>query len=491
MSDHANQASLRERLLSYDLSDPQAEVGFEASLANENGWTQGYATQVCQEYRRFLVLTQCAGQAMCPSGDVDQAWHLHLTQTRSYQKMCEEVLGRFLHHDKSREGPQELRKHQAMYKDTLLAYSTTFNEPPPEAIWPKVEQRFGPTPAPVREASWPIPLFLRGAALSWHGLVVTAAAGGYLLHLSITATVWQTVDGMEFAAAYLIALAATAGFLVARRKFHGAAGLHAQPLDPYEVAWLAGGQERVVGTALASLVDRGVLAMDVQKKDDKITGGTCRRTESAHGHLLLHDMERACLAAIPTGNVDMDRIRQVASDRFGVIARRLEGAGLLHRPGHLARAHAVTGWLLATMLVIGFSRLWFGLASDHSVAFLATLLAANASFAARMFAARAAPTQRGGRALATLTKLNKKPTSCAQGGQQNARGAAAASTAGSLVTVAFALFGTQAVMAMDHFAGINYLFGSGSGNVTGDSKSVAGCGGGCAGGCGGCGGCGG
>lgn len=72
--------------------------------------------------------------------------------------------------------------------------------------------------------------------------------------------------------------------------------------------------------------------------------------------------------------------------------------------------------------------------------------------------------------------------------QQNARGAAAASTAGSLVTLAFALFGTQAVMAMDHFAGINYLFGSGSGNVTGDSKSVAGCGGGCAGGCGGCGG---
>lgn len=94
-----------------------------------------------------------------------------------------------------------------------------------------------------------------------------------------------------------------------------------------------------------------------------------------------------------------------------MIARRLEGAGLLHRPGHLARAHAVTGWLLATMLIIGFSRLWFGLASDHSVAFLAMLLAGGEP-AARMFAARAAPTQRGGRALATLTKRNKKPRAC-------------------------------------------------------------------------------
>ncbi len=490
MTDDANSSCLYGQLLSYNLSDPEAEVSFEATLANENAWTLGYATQVCREYRRFLYLTQCAGQPMCPSADADQAWHLHLTQTRSYQKMCGDVLGRFLHHDKSKEGLQELRKHQAMYKATLLAYGATFKEPPPAAIWPKVEQRFGQPQSGEREASWQIPLFMRGAAVSWLGLVLTAALLGGGLNLALTTSIWPGVEGSGFAIAYLIALALTVGTFYSRRKLRRADGLYAPVLDPYEVAWLAGGQERVIGTALASLVDRGILAMTVQKQGGKITGGTCHRTKIEHHHVQLHDVERACLAAIPEGNVDMDQIRRVASDRFQAIARRLERAGLLHRPGHLARERAVAGGMLATLLALGFSRFWFGFTLGHPLSFLAVLLIVTAIFASRMFAATGVPTLGGLRALENLAN-NNTPKRDAQDEPQGDRGQTAVAATGTLVTLAFALFGTQAVMAMDHFAGINYLFGSGNGNVTGDSKSVAGCGGGCAGGCGGCGGCGG
>jgi uncharacterized protein (TIGR04222 family) len=495
MTNLANLSCLYGCLLSYDLSDPKPAPSFEERLANENQWTLGYATQVSNEYRRFLFLTQCAGEPMCPSTDVDQAWHLHLTQTRSYQRMCGDVLGYFLHHDSSKEGPAELRKHQAMYEATLHAYRKHFGTEPPAAIWPKAAQRFGPPSPATREPSRKIPVVLRGVALSWLGLMLMAATGGCLVYLAIGASLWPDIQSVEFGAVYLMALALTLGIFHARRKLQGTGGGPVPVLDPYEVAWLAGGQERVIGTALASLVDRGLLKMDVQKQGDKITGGTCRRTEVEFHQSPLHDVERACLAAIPQGDVDMAALRQVAFDRFQGIARRLEAAGLLHRTGHLSRDRAVAGCLLGVLLVLGFSRLWFGFAEGHPVWFLIVMLVANARFAAGMFAATAAPSLRGQRTLLALARQNKTSARVVKGGTKVDPVGSQSADPGKLVTLAFALFGTQAVMALDHFAGINYLFGSGNGNVTGDSRSVAGCGGGCSGGggggCGGCGGCGG
>ena len=135
--------TLLTRIRDFRLSDPSADVSFESKLAAEGGWTLGHANVVTGEYRRFLYLTQSAGQPMCPSSDVDRAWHLHLTQTRSYRMFCENVLGRFLHHDASKEGPADLAEHRAMYRATLEAYRSTFGEPPPKDIWPAVEVRFG------------------------------------------------------------------------------------------------------------------------------------------------------------------------------------------------------------------------------------------------------------------------------------------------------------------------------------------------------------
>ena len=488
MTDTADNNPLYRNLLSCDLSDPAGQVSFEARLASQNGWTLGHATRVCLEYRRFLFLTQSAGQPMCPSPDVDQAWHLHLTQTRAYQTMCGQILGRFLHHDPSREGPQELRKHQAMYEATLRAYAVTIGEPPPAAIWPAPDQRFRPRAPAPQEASWRFPVLLQGTALSWLGLVAMAAVGGWLLAWTVAGPVWEAVEGLPFFVAYLITLASIIGALLAYRRIQQAFGPAAPALDPYEVAWLAGGRERVVGTALASLVDRGALVMTVQKTADKITGGTCRRTTIANQTVSLHAVERALLADLPEGPVDKDQLRQVASDRFQSMARVLEQAGILHRAGHLPRVRAVAGGLLALLLVIGFSRLWHALSHGHAVVFLLILLVLTASVSVRVFAATGGPTGLGVRALAQSSLQARRTLHTVQAG---CPGDPARPVSGPLLTLAFALLGTQAVMAMDHFAGINYLFGSDSGNVTGDSKSVAGCAGGCGGGCGGCGGCGG
>lgn len=487
MTDTADNNPLYQSLLSCDLSDPAGQLSFEARLASQNGWTLGHATRVCLEYRRFLYLTQSAGQPMCPSPDVDQAWHLHLTQTRAYQTMCDQILGRFLHHDPSREGAQELRRHQAMYEATLHAYATAFGEPPPAAIWPALEQRFRPrAPAPP-EASWRFPVLLHGTALSWLGLVAMAAAGGWLLAWTVAGPVWRDVGGAAFVVAYLIALASIGGALLAHRRFQQAFGAAPPALDPYEVAWLAGGRERVVGTALASLVDRGALVMTVQKTAGKITGGTCRRTAHAQDTRDLHAVERALLADLPEGPVDRQQLRQVASDRFQPLVRVLERAGLLHRAGHLPRVRAVAGGLLAVLLVIGFSRLWHALSHGQAVVILLILLMLTASVSAHMFAVTGGPTGLGVRALAQSSLQARQTQHAALAGHP---GGSARPVSGPLLTLAFALLGTQAVMAMDHYAGINYLFGSGSGNVTGDSRSVAGCAGGCGGGCGGCGGCG-
>jgi hypothetical protein len=79
---------------------------------------------------------------MTPSEAVDQAWHLHLTYTRSYwEDLCGTVLEWPLHHGPTKGGPEGDRRYHEQYAATLEAYRLAFGEPPPD-IWPDVETRF-------------------------------------------------------------------------------------------------------------------------------------------------------------------------------------------------------------------------------------------------------------------------------------------------------------------------------------------------------------
>lgn len=480
-------ADLNQRIGEFLQSDPAAEVSFESKLAADNGWTLGYANRVTSEYRRFLCLTQTAGQAMCPPREVDAAWHLHLTQTRSYQTMCKEVLGRFLHHDQSREGPTELQEHRDMYTATLAAYKTTFGVTPPSDIWPSVKLRFEPEPRQANRGTWRIPAPLT-AGISGRHLLVLAAALGWAFNLVIGRTWWHTVSGPDFLASYLTAMAALVAVALMVPKLRSDSSALLPDLDTYEASWLSGGQERVLGTAIAALVARRILTLLPQKKDDKLTGSECHRSGLEVDAGSLHPVERSCLSGMPHGVVEMGRLRVACAGQLGAIRGRLEDAGLLMRAGEVSHLRVLAVAAVVVIASAGFSRLWFGVSQGHSYALLLALLSLNAFLLGRVVSGANGLTHRGGQ---VLDELRKKHAVLKDGKTVASEEQDFSQFPISLVALGFALFGTQAVMAQDQFAGINFVFGDDKSNVTGDSKSVAGCAGGCSGGCGGCGGCGG
>jgi hypothetical protein len=134
---------LLERLQAWSLDQPEGKVGFARKLAQENGWSAPYATRVVAEYRRFLYLAVTAGHPVCPSDPVDQAWHQHLLETRSYwQEFCPKVLGEPLHHTPSRGGTKEQQRMREWYGRTLASYQAAFGTAAPTDLWPPSHLRF-------------------------------------------------------------------------------------------------------------------------------------------------------------------------------------------------------------------------------------------------------------------------------------------------------------------------------------------------------------
>jgi hypothetical protein len=76
--------ALLGRLEAMQIEPAGAERTFVSRLAEENGWSLGFAARVMTEYRRFLFLAATTDHQVTPSDEVDQAWHLHLAYTRHY-----------------------------------------------------------------------------------------------------------------------------------------------------------------------------------------------------------------------------------------------------------------------------------------------------------------------------------------------------------------------------------------------------------------------
>jgi uncharacterized protein (TIGR04222 family) len=129
---------LWQRLSSFEIDDGPAACSFADRLAAEQGWSKQYAQRVIDEYKRFLYLAMTAGHQVTPSKAVDEAWHLHLTYTRSYwDRLCKEVLGRPLHHYPSTGSDADAEKYAKQYERTLASYQETFAVPPPADVWPR------------------------------------------------------------------------------------------------------------------------------------------------------------------------------------------------------------------------------------------------------------------------------------------------------------------------------------------------------------------
>ncbi len=483
MKTHATHDDLRQRIERFALSDPQAQVSFESKLALDNHWTLGYAQTVTDEYRRFLFLTQTAGATVCPSNDVDMAWHLHLTQTRSYQRLGDEVLGGYLHHTQSTGGADELQRHRAMYEFTLTAYRQAFGQDAAPEIWPGVAQRFGVPLRPAPATTWTSPKFVAAAAYKPAVSIVVLALISVALSVVVGTEGWSQVDGPLFLKAYLSLGAAMLALYAAVYWWQAASAGTPPPMDDYEVAMLKGGAERVQGTAVARLVHAGYLELLPTRLKAKITGANCRRTSKPVDLASLHAVERQYLSLLPEEPVGVVLSPARANAIADPLRQRLAAAGLLFPWDAISRSSAVALVLLSLMLVVGASRLWFGISQHHPVAYLVFLLAPVAWALTAQLNAIGGATPLGRK---TLKELEQSHVGLKRYALEQPTAAGAPSSA-PLLALAFALFGSQSVMASDEFAGINFLFAKGSSNNTGNSGSAAGCGGG---GCGG-GGCGG
>jgi len=137
------ETKLWERITSFPLDETGAQFTFSARLARENGWSTSYTFRVIEEYRRFIFLCCTSPTPVTPSDPVDQAWHLHLTYTKSYwHDLCRDTLKKEIHHNPTKGGTAERQKFNGLYTGLKKIYAATFGSPPPSDIWHNNKSRF-------------------------------------------------------------------------------------------------------------------------------------------------------------------------------------------------------------------------------------------------------------------------------------------------------------------------------------------------------------
>jgi hypothetical protein len=136
--------ALYQKIQAFALDEPNVYFTYSQRLARAHRWSNDYSQRVIEEYKKFLFLAIAAGHPVTPSVAVDEAWHLHLTYTRSYwDELCGQVLGKPLHHHPTQGGQQQRQLFENYYAQTLESYQQFFGCPPDD-IWPSSTRRFNP-----------------------------------------------------------------------------------------------------------------------------------------------------------------------------------------------------------------------------------------------------------------------------------------------------------------------------------------------------------
>jgi uncharacterized protein (TIGR04222 family) len=273
------------------------------------------------------------------------------------------------------------------------------------------------------------------------------------------------LSGSQFLVVYGLLFAMCVGYVLAARR---AATAEAErqaaaerPLDPYEAAYLAGGAQRVVDTAVMSLASAGRVRVSRDGTLDVVTEESDHEVEAAVA---------ASIAAHPRCRIGQVRERVQPDRRVVAVRDRLRDAGLLTGP-ETRRAMRRPVWVFAGLAALGLARLAEGLGRGRPVGFLILALLVTGAAAVVLVFLVPIRTAVGDRVLARLQASTERPYRYA-----------GTAPAPAVAVGAVAVFGTYTMVDGDlHKA----LFSSA------DSSSAGG-GGGCGGGCGGggCGGCG-
>jgi uncharacterized protein (TIGR04222 family) len=503
-------ATLWDRIAAFPLDEPGADWTFTQRLARENRWSGEFAGRVIEEYRRFLLLAMAAGHPVTPSDGVDQAWHLHLTYTRSYwDDLCGAVLGRPLHHGPTRGGAAESAKFHDWYARTLDSYRRLFDAEPPADIWPPAADRFGRDLHFERvntATHWVVPrpaTLLRGLAPA-RGPGLTAAALALILvvvvgcgraALAPPAPLPDVahMTGAAFLRLYVpLALFAVVLSIWARARAGGRHEWIADPdfadsasasetlakLDPYALILLARGPQRTA-PATAALV--------------RVLGETVPEMSDRPAVRKPHPVEEAAGAAVrlypklPAWQLARITARDGAlADLEGVLV----ASGLVRSAGEALIIRLAALVPLAPVLALGAWRIQLGMTRGRPVGFLALTCLALGLVALLHLGVRPWRTPRGAALVAAMGKRKDVAAVVAE----------APSPSDPNFTLAFAMLGLAALPDTESYTALRKQFapasdgggggGCGGGGGSGGDGGGGGCGGsGCGGG--GCGGCGG
>ena len=251
--------------------------------------------------------------------------------------------------------------------------------------------------------------------------------------------------------------------------------------SPYDLAYLSGGSNRAVATALVRLTHQGHLQAAPSGSGIK---ATTEPKQSAH------PLEKELYLAFQENQNFSDW--ESSQGSLADIVGNLQSGGLISNPNDPAmqRAHLWGSLPLALLTLLGISKLWVGLSNHRPISFLVLMLVISLIILVREFVALAETTSRGHLLLKHFMHRNAALETTALSRAQHL------SELDLLLGVA--LFGTV-VLAGTEFSWLNVSGplrdrpdsgspGGGDRNSS-DRDGGGGCGGG-SGGCSGCGGCG-
>lgn len=494
---NASQQSLYEQLMQFEIDEPGVELTFARRLARENGWTVSYAERVIREYKRFLYLAMQAGHVVTPSEQVDQAWHLHLTYTRSYwEKLCREVLARPLHHGPTKGGSEEQRKYRDLYRQTLASYRQCFGSEPPGDIWSDVDTRFGDDlhhRAVNTKQYWIIPKprwprLVRSSA-PWSVVPLMGTAGlGLPLLLGSNPLNWT---GREFLMLYaVVVLVAIVLAMIARRVLRPPpVVLEVEELPPLrydELAYLMGWPGRVIDAAVASMVQAGTLEID-QQRNSFLGLPLGKTTKLKRGKTPSRDapmVEHAIFGAVKVPVANVLGIRKLAASAVTEIKSDLIQRGLVYQWPMLTLAAIVPAIIMATPLLLAIPKIFIGMERDKPVGFLGTATLATVAIALYFLSRLHRRTPAGDAALQQYQAKHQEWSAKSSTDVNALR----PDEMGMLIGLFGAGMLVSSPLSSLHGMISRHSGGGGCGG-SGGSFDGGGCGGGCGGG--GCGGCGG
>lgn len=383
-----SQQELWRRLSSWHPDNPDDALPFSVRLQKEHGWTASYTSKAIEEYRRFLFLSQVAGHIVCPSEDVDQVWHQHLTYTRSYwDELCAKVLRQKLHHQPTKGGRSEHQLYTDLYSKTLASYEAWFGEQPDKHLWPCPQERFASKDVqrvdrrkyfviPRPKLSMPsevlaaisvrlreIPFWHRRKKIFGFGLVALLAPAA----IPFGPLDWVGPDFLKWYAVLVIG-AIIAAFVLRHILWPDEPELD-DNVDYSEAACLTGNWKLAVNAVLAKLIASKQATAVVQGTTTQFLLNGSERTTGS-------DFEKRVIQALDQpSSLTLSEVHHEMQEAGEKLEESLRQRGLLTGNASYALAPRLfSSLLMAVVVIIGIAKVSVGVSRGKPVGFLILMM---------------------------------------------------------------------------------------------------------------------